>query len=270
MRRTDFIKIITLLSIIIFNPNIYAQPITISTNKEITNFISRKHGNSFSIKTFKPSYYALNASGDLIPQEIRGGKYYAQIEGIFSFTRTINPNKTALIVMDPWEDSGSPELNKHFDKTYQKFLLPVVRKSVDLNMPILFLTNDKSKTLESYGSKIYPELELIAKNGKGLILNHQDLDKINFSEILIENGIDTLIYSGFASNMCVLGTRSTSLIKMHGKGIQLFFIPEASSAIEFKNTWETNEIHKIITLVIGQSFAELIEFKDYINISKEQ
>ena len=63
--------------------------------------------------------------------------------------------------------------------------------------------------------------------------------------------------------MCVIG-RSMGMIPMKTKGFRLFFIPDASAAIEFSNSWETGQIHQSTTLLISQWVAELIEFQNFM------
>ncbi|ACO74626.1 hypothetical protein LHK_01640 [Laribacter hongkongensis HLHK9] len=79
--------------------------------------------------------------------------------------------------------------------------------------------------------------------------------------------IDTLIYSGFASNMCVIG-RELGMIRMQSKGFRLFFVPEASAAVEFGESWDTGEIHKSTTLLISHWIGELISLKDFLLLTK--
>lgn len=61
--------------------------------------------------------------------------------------------------------------------------------------------------------------------------------------------------------MCVLG-RPAGIINMLQEGFSLFFIPEASAAMETKDTWESQKIHKATTKIISQSMAKLIKYSD--------
>ena len=61
---------------------------------------------TISVKTAGRSYFARDASGALLPETRDGKKYFEVKEGHYSFERTFSTDKTALIVMDPWEDSG--------------------------------------------------------------------------------------------------------------------------------------------------------------------
>ena len=79
--------------------------------------------------------------------------------------------------------------------------------------------------------------------------------------------IDTLIYSGFASNMCVIG-RDLGMIPMQIKGFRLFFVPEASAAVEFQDSWKNNALHESTTLMISQWVGELINLNDFLSLSE--
>jgi nicotinamidase-related amidase len=133
-------------------------------------------------------------------------------------------------------------------------------------MPVIVLTNDPNRNDKGYASKIFPELEKMATEGSLQILFHQDYDEKLFAKYLRIKGVNTLIYSGFSSNMCVIG-RDTGMIPMKTNGFKLYFIPKASAAIEFKDSWETGSVHKNTTSIISQGIAELIELDDFLKLT---
>lgn len=65
--------------------------------------------------------------------------------------------------------------------------------------------------------------------------------------------------------MCVIG-REMGMIPMTTKGVRLFFVPEASAAVEFGESWDTDAIHKSTTSLISQWVGELIDFDSFMNI----
>jgi len=105
----------------------------------------------------------------------------------------------------------------------------------------------------------------MATDGLIRILFHQDFDTISFSDFLRKQGIHTLIYVGIASNMCVIG-RPTGMVPMLHNGFRLFFIPQASAAVEFRETWATGAIHSATTIIISQSIAELIDLNEFLSL----
>jgi nicotinamidase-related amidase len=219
----------------------------------------------FQIKTTSRSYYARNELGSLIPEQRNDKSYYQVGENIYNFSRPIHTNKTVLIVMDPWEDSGSSFLNDYYKPVLKK-IVPLIDKSINLGIPVVVLTNSPLESVD-YSNKVDPKIESLAKQGKLHIIYHQSTDSRRFSEWLRSMSIDTLIYSGFASNMCVIG-RDLGMIPMQIKGFRLFFVPEASAAVEFQDSWKNNALHESTTLMISQWVGELINLNDFLSLSE--
>jgi nicotinamidase-related amidase len=220
----------------------------------------------FQIETTSRSYFALDETGQLIPENRNGKSFYQVGENLYNLSSVFNTNKTAMIVMDPWEDSGSLFLNEYYEPVIKEKLIPLINKSIKLGIPVIILTNSPQAST-NYGSKVDAELERLATQGKLQILYHQSTDSNKFSKWLRSMGIDTLIYSGFASNMCVIG-RDLGMIPMQVKGFRLFFVPEASAAVEFKNSWEDGSLHEATTLLISQGIGELINLDDFLSVSE--
>jgi nicotinamidase-related amidase len=223
--------------------------------------------NVFTISTKSKSFFLLNKNGGLVPEIIDGKRFFKEGEDVYTFQRNFVSKKTALIVMDPWADSGSDFLNQYFSPIYLTNILPLVIKATTLKMPVIVLTNDPNKNNnKGYGSKVFPELEKMAIEGSLQILYHQDFDGKQLAKYLRDKGVNTLIYSGFSSNMCVIG-RDTGMIPMKINGFKLYFIPKASAAVEFKDSWETGSVHKNTTSIISQGIAEIIELDDFLKLS---
>jgi hypothetical protein len=122
--------------------------------------------------------------------------------------------------MDPWADSGSNFLTSHFEKSLQTGVIPLVKKAIALGMPVLILTNSPGIDI-AYSSKIHPELEKLTTQDHVYVIYHQTTNSELFSQWLRGMSIDTLIYSGFASNVCLIG-RDLGMIPMQIKGFRLF------------------------------------------------
>jgi hypothetical protein len=243
-----------------FDNNESGKPKIVASSKQ-----SAVTSQYYSIKTKRRSYFALGGDGKLIPEQKQSRHYYKIGEDEYSFQRRIVSNKTALVVMDPWLDSGSEFLNQYYGLIFRNRILPLVLKTIDLGIRVFILTNDPKKMKVDYGGRVFPELETLADKGSVKILYHQDLDDQAFANYLKTLSVDTLIYSGFASNMCVIG-RSTGMIPMRIKGFRLFFVPEASAAVEFKSSWKSGDVHSATTLLISQWVGELIEFDDFMRL----
>lgn len=220
----------------------------------------------YVVNSSQRSHFARGQNGELIREGPDDRPFFKVEEGQYSYKRTLVSNRTALIVMDPWEDSGSPFLQKHFEPIYRQKVLPVISKAVELQMAVLVLTNDPERNPTGYGDLVFSELRAMAETEEGVrVLYHQDFDDESFAEYLRSLSIDTLIYSGFSSNQCVIG-RSMGMIPMLAHGFKLFFIPEASAAVEFESTWKTGAVHQATTEIISQWIGELITWDDFVSI----
>lgn len=212
----------------------------------------------YQVKVYRQSYFSLNDSGQL---ETKNGLTFRS-EGTYSFERTINPSTTAIIIMDPWVDMTSAHLNEVFGQVTESRILPLVTQAIERGHPIIALTNDPTNLRNN--TKIHPVLEELAANGQIEILYHQDFGDEQFAAYLHTKGIDTLIYTGFASNMCVIG-RQMGMIPMIHQGFKIFFVPEASAAVEYPDTWENQSIHRATTQIVSQWIAEIIAWDEFMN-----
>ncbi|EJL08701.1 isochorismatase family protein [Pseudomonas chlororaphis subsp. aureofaciens 30-84] len=217
------------------------------------------------IKTWRKSHFALDKAGGLIPERKNGQAFYKVKEGKYEFQRALSKDKTALVVMDPWEDTGSPKMNKHYKKVFSQRLVPLAKHSIAMGLKVVVITNDPKTINLGYAARINPNLQVLVDAGKVDVLYHSDMDDRKFEVYLKSAGIDTLIYSGFASNMCVIGM-PTGMIPMFHRGFRLFFVPEASAATEYGNTWGDGAVHKAMTSMISQWVGEIISFKDFMRI----
>jgi nicotinamidase-related amidase len=91
------------------------------------------------------------------------------------------------------------------------------------------------------------------------------MDDDEFAIYLRTQGVKSLIYTGFASNACVIG-RQMGMIPMVQQGFQTFFVPKASAATEFADSWDDGSIHKATTKIISQWIGEIIEYDDLMNV----
>ena len=215
-------------------------------------------GTSYQITTYRQSYFKLNSNGAL--EEENGLPFRS--EETYRFERVIDPGATAIIVMDPWVDMASAHLNETYGRITESRVLPLVTKALERGHPVIVLTNDPEKV--EYNTNIHPELSALASSGKIEVIYHQDLDDGEFAAHLRSKGINALVYTGFASNMCVIGRRM-GMIPMVHHGFKLFFVPEASAAVEYPDTWDSQSIHHATTQIVSQWIAEIIDYDDFID-----
>ena len=74
----------------------------------------------------------------------------------------INPEETAIIVIDPWSDMPFPELNKMIENHVDNYILPVVNLAMTNNMPVYIFTNNPD-TID-YNTKICESLDVLVDN----------------------------------------------------------------------------------------------------------
>jgi hypothetical protein len=214
-------------------------------------------GIPYKVTTHRYSYFKIDGSG---AYEMQGGHLFRS-EGMYDLERTIDPRRVAIIVMDPWIDMETAHLNEHFGSVAARRVVPLVHKGLERGHRVIVLTNDPAAV--TYNTKINPELAALAESGKLRVLYHQNLDDDQFAEMLRKEGIDSLLYVGFASNMCVIG-RKMGMIPMVQQGFKTYFVPEASAAVEFAETWETQSVHRETTKIISQWIAEILHYDDFM------
>ena len=225
--------------------------------------ISKDETMTYNLRTKSYSHWYINDEGGydyLSETKIKTGDdwYYYDFE--------LSNKDTAFIVMDPWCDWADDYLNEYFGAVTEKTTLPLMQAAAESGHKIIILTNDPARV--KYNTKITPGLQKLVDEGKAELLYHTDWPYDKFNEKLDSDGIKNIIYTGYASNMCVL-TRELGITKMIGSGKRLFFVPECSAAMEHADTWETQEVHKATTFIIGQVQAKLIDFEDIYNAIKK-
>lgn len=88
------------------------------------HFSEKTSGQDYIVETWRTSYFSLDENGFL---STKNGTPYRK-EGIFRFSRRITPQRTAVIVMDPWIDAPSDYLNKYYMDIMENSLIPTTKK----------------------------------------------------------------------------------------------------------------------------------------------
>jgi nicotinamidase-related amidase len=216
----------------------------------------------YDLPTTRHSYWAVDGNDEL---KLENSLPFRS-EGECRFQRAIHPHKAAVIIMDPWRNMASEHLNEYFGKVVESHTLPFVKRALTLGHPVIAITNDPTKM--EYNTHIDHGLQALADEGKLSVVYHQDLDDRSFASYLRSQEIETLIYTGFASNWCVLN-RAMGMITMKIQGFKMLFVPAASAAVEYGDSWDDQTIHKAITMVISQSIAEIIDYDEFMEVSSD-
>lgn len=219
----------------------------------------KSNGSAYSLTTFRYSYFSLDSNGN---PEVHVSSPF-QIEKMHRFNRTINPYRTGIIIMDPWVDMIS-EVSEFYDKIIESRIIPLVKQALTHGHPIIILTNDPNKVrYPGHNTKIHYALQTLVDSGKANLLFHQDWDEKRFADYLHAQGIESLIYTGFASNVCLIG-RKTGMVSMNNQGFRIFFVPDASAAAEYEDILRDQSIHKAATKIIANWIAEIIDYGEFM------
>jgi len=226
------------------------------------NRLSLDKNKGITLTSFYRSYFSRKNDGRY---KLKNGKpYHIQGEGdLYGVKTSFFPSNTAFFVIDPWDNMPSAFLNKYYGNITNNYILPLVRLAKAKGYNIYIFTNNcKDIKPVPYSCSISKKFYDLTKNtSKVKIVYWQGLDPNIFSEHLKKLGITKIIYTGFASNMCIL-ERPTGMFKMKSLGFSLYFIPKASAAVELSGTWDKQYIHKAATDIISQSLANITRFKD--------
>jgi nicotinamidase-related amidase len=97
-----------------------------------------------------------------------------------------------------------------------------------------------------------------AEPGDQVILTGRQFDRI-----LRERGIKNLVYTGFATNMCILSSPAATQ-EMLGFGYRIFLIREATLGVEYPETLADRTVTRMAINYFELKIGDSIAFDDYI------
>lgn len=219
----------------------------------------------FQLNTLSRSYYEKDSVGKFIPITVNGKRYYQVGNTEVSTLRSFASNKVALVIVDPWADSGSPQITAHNGPITQNKIVPLVQKAVSLGINTIVMTNRFPAV--GYDGPIDPTLQQLVNQKKITKLYHEDWTPAKFAAGLQAQGITAVFYAGFQSNKCIIGRPSVGLVGMVNQPLKLYFIPDASAAQEFDDwTSDPGPNHVAATLMISQWLAEIVNLSEFLAI----
>ncbi|MCW5589277.1 MAG: isochorismatase family protein [Legionellales bacterium] len=207
------------------------------------------------------SYFKLDQNGVLMldNQDVP----YAGKKNNYLFNTSLSNKDTAFFVVDPWDNMPSKFLNTYYGKITQNYILPLITAASAKGFHVYIFTNDcrvfKPKAYSCEISQKFHQLAYINSNVKILFWQNFDID--SFIKQLRNIGITKIVYTGYASNLCII-ERPAGMVNMFNNGFSLYFIPKASAAMEVEGTWKNQKIHKAITQIISQSLAKIIQYNN--------
>jgi len=233
------------------------------TAPALANTIKSDDGSiSYTLRARRYSHWFMDENEEyvfLAPDKIKTeDKWYA-------FDKSFSNRDTALIIMDPWSNMACDFLNNHLAGLTDETVVPLAQAAAASGHGVIILTDVPNLP---YNSKIAPKLQDMVDNGLAEVIYHAESSAEKFSELLESRGIKNLIYCGFFSNMCTL-LRPMGIVHMSSTGkFNVYFVPQASAAMEHSTTWDTQLVHHASTLLISQTQAMILELSDINNAIK--
>ncbi len=172
----------------------------------------------------------------------------------------LDNSSTAIIIIDPWNylnEIITQNLIKREGITQNK-IIPLVKKFLERDFPIYIGTQKcaKDSNINCGVHKDFPK----SKNIK--FVYHSDETSESIANKLRKKGINNLIYLGFSSNQCLLGSRKISMIPMYHKNFKIYFIPEASDALDPSKSFSKGLMHELTTITISQWVGKILDFDE--------
>ena len=82
----------------------------------------------------------------------------------------------------------------------------------------------------------------------------------------IINGIKNIVYLGFNSNQCIINRHVGMIpLRLENGNMNFYIIPEASAAIEYTETWDSNSAHESTLKLISSWLGEILYLEDLIS-----
>ncbi len=221
----------------------------------------KKSPTSFRVPATQSTFFERDESGRFKLDD--KGLPYQSTNEVFIKEVELSTRDTAFFVIDPWNDAPSDFLNKYYGKITENYILPLIKKANEAGFPVYVFTNDCDAIKPiPYSCEIPKQFHLMKKQySKMEIISWQEIDLPVFIKSLRDKGVSNLIYTGFASNLCIM-IRPTGMVHMVQEGFTPYIIPEASAAVEKEGSWQSQDIHKATLTTISQWAGKLIYYAD--------
>lgn len=173
--------------------------------------------------------------------------------------------ETALIVIDPWEDTQFDEVDEAVKKHIDKYLLTIVDRAIENNIKCFIFTNSPQYSPSEIADSLQ---ERVKFSGWVELKYYQDIDGADeFGKYLYENGISNLIYVGYSIDQCVC-FRPTGIIPMWAStySFNLYLIPEGTMSCVSEDENYNNLMRENVCIELTENeIAKLILYKDYMD-----
>ena len=177
--------------------------------------------------------------------------------------------KKALLVIDVQNEYFSGELSVTYPLGTMSNILKTMKAAKANSIPIIAIQHtapqpDSSSFIK--GSKAWEIHEDVLKIGYDYIVEKNlpgSFTGTNLEEILRSNGIDTVVISGYMSQMCCDTTARQAL----HLGFCVEFLSDATGTLAFSNyagTVTAEELHRAILVTQAMRFSKVMSTKEWI------
>ncbi len=174
-------------------------------------------------------------------QSVKTEDYDTERDGFYEF-RTLNllTDEIALILIDVWAYHPNDGFMARQEENVRNRIVPLLQAARDLGIVVIHAP---------HGNPIHPEVH--PRDGE-IVLN--EYDYITVFNNLRNRGIKTLIYAGYASNMCVL-VRPIGIIQAKGQNFDVILVRDATIAVEAPESLDGKWAHEMSVLFVELNFG---------------
>ena len=256
------IKYLTLLLFLAFCSN---EVIIIDENSNseiIAPIFNPKFEFEINVDVHSSSFWKKDQNNQLIKEE---GKYIHE-QNSYVRSAPFSNKDTLFVIMDPWIDMDSEFLNNRHKDIVKNQINPLIELLIDKNFEIVIFTNDCQRRERAFNCNI-GSLQSYVEDGLVYKFYHDDWNSsASFNEFLKINGIKNIVYLGFNSNQCIINRHVRMIpLRLENGNMNFYIIPEASAAIEYTETWDSNSAHESTLKLISSWLGEILYLEDLIS-----
>lgn len=177
------------------------------------------------------------------------GEYDAESDALYKYSvLQLDISKTALVLIDVWEDHPIEQWRERAAINISEKLHPLLQKARDVGMLVIHAP---------HGRSIHPLA--YPKEGEIVLPEYYDSHEV-FSD-LKDRGVTTIIYAGYATNMCVLNRPIAMLRARLYYGFNVILVRDATIAVEspesLSEEWEKRMAIHFVEINLGSTTTVL-------------
>ena len=171
------------------------------------------------------------------------------LHSLFQF----DPNTSALLVIDPWADFVNEGWVQRAQENMREYLRPLIRTARDNAVRVIYLPSEKE-----ISSIVAPKQGDIVIRG----MNYGN----ELEGKLFDGGVETLFYSGYAANICLL-EKPGGVRRMHERSPSRNFVivRDATIGFELPETLEGEWLKKAAIFTFEYYFGSSTTVADFMS-----